>query len=101
MNEQAIAKELQQSPKPIAIEMHTDDVRQLFAIGTSGDQYNQLLLAKFKDAGAPVEGLLRLKFAHGRMAKVKDSDLVPQEVFTYIWLPEAYVEAIAHGGGQA
>jgi hypothetical protein len=84
-----------ESPAPIAVTVSTDDVRALFACETTPYQYMQLILAKLKDAGAPVEGMLELRLAHGKVAKLKDSALEPQTEFTYVWLPELYVHAIA------
>ncbi len=83
--------------KPIAIAIATDDIQALFACGTSPHMFNQLILAKLKDAGAPVEGMMDLKLAHGRVFKLKDDPLKPQEAFEYLWLPEEYVYQIAQG----
>jgi hypothetical protein len=90
-------------PKPIAVDISVDDVRMLTACRTSPDSYLQLILAKLKDAGAPVEGAIRLRLAHGKLFKLKDSVFEEQAAFTYMWLPEAYVHAIAAGDqvGQA
>jgi hypothetical protein len=98
MNNDAVAQELVQGPKPISISVSTNDVQALFACGTSPDQYNQLLLAKLRDAGAPVEGTLRLRLAHGKLFKMKDSVMQEQSEFTYLWLPDGYVEAIGQVG---
>lgn len=87
-----------EGPRPIAISISTDDVQALYACNTGPEAYNQLILAKLKDAGAPVEGLLRLKLAHGKVAKVKDNPLEPATEFVYMWLPENYVYAIATAG---
>jgi hypothetical protein len=91
MNEPVI-----EGPKPIAVQISVNDVRVLFACGTQPDQYNQLLLAKLKDAGVPVEGDSRLRLAHGQVFKLKDSMLEPLEEFTYMWLPENYVWSLKH-----
>jgi hypothetical protein len=87
--------------KPIAVAISTDDVQALFACGTDPNQYSQLILAKLKDAGAPVEGVFKLKLAHGKVCKLKDSIHEAQSEFTYVWLPEEYVYAIQNGGGLA
>lgn len=100
MNNDAVVKELIQGPKPISISVSTRDIQALFACQTSPDQYNQLLLAKLKDAGGPVEGTIRLRLAHGKLFKLKDSIMQEQSEFTYLWLPEAYTAAI-DGGGSA
>jgi hypothetical protein len=90
-----------EGPKPISIDVSTHDIQALFAMNTNPDTYNQLLLAKLKDAGGPVEGALRLRLAHGQLFKLKDSIFEEQTSFTYVWLPEAYVDAIANGVAQA
>jgi hypothetical protein len=87
-------KPLVEGPKPITVAISTHDIQALFAMGTSPDTFNQLILAKLKDAGAPVEGTLHLRLAHGSLFKVKDSIFEEQTEFTYMWLPDAYVEAI-------
>lgn len=87
--------------RPIAVTISTDDVQALFACNTSPFQYNQLLLAKLKDAGGPVEGELTLKLAHGKFFKVKDSIFQEQSEFTYLWLSDAYVEAVGRIEAQS
>jgi len=88
-------------PKPISVSVATKDIQMLHACRTSPDQYAQLLLAKLKDAGGPVEGTLKLRLAHGKLFKLKDSLLEEQTEFTYLWLPETYCAAIAAGAGRA
>lgn len=97
----AFADPTLEGPKPIAVSISANDVQALFACQTDPNQYNQLLLAKLKDAGGPVEGILNLRLAHGKLTKLKDNPLVPQEEFVYLWLPDAYVHAIASAGGKA
>ena len=102
--EQAVLQELSRAPKPIAITVPTDDIQALFMCGTGPDAYNQLLLAKLKDAGGPVEGSIRLRLCTGKLFKMKDSVLQEQTEFTYMWLPDEFVWAIAQGdpmGGRA
>ncbi len=91
MHEDAVVQEILEGPKPIAIEISTQDIRMLFACHTSPTAYQQLLLAKLKDAGAPVEGTLNLRLAHGKLYKMRTDPLRQQDTFTYLWLPEAYV----------
>lgn len=81
-------------PKPIAVTVSTSDVHALFMCDTSPDAYQQLLLAKLKDAGGPVEGALRLRLCEGKMFKLKDSLLQEQTEFTYLWLPAAYCASL-------
>ena len=94
-------QELLNAPKPIGARISTADVRVLFACNTSPDAFMQCILAALKDAGAPIEGTLRLRCAHGRVAKVKDSVLEEQDYFEYLWLPDEMVAAIASGVGGA
>ena len=95
LEQEAIASPL----KPISFTISTDDIQALYACKTNPDQYTQLLLAKLKDCGGPVEGSLTLRLAHGRLAKLKDNPLEPQEDFCYVWLSDEYVAAIAQGAG--
>jgi hypothetical protein len=97
-NATEVAREILQGPKPISIEISTQDVQMLYACQTSPTAYMQLILAKFKDAGAPVEGTLNLKLAHGMVCKLKDNPLQEQIAFTYLWLPEAYVDGMRNIG---
>ena len=94
----AAEQEAIQGPKPIAISISTDDIQALYACKTDPHQFNQLILAKLKDAGAPVEGVLDLRLAHGRVCKMKDNPMEEQKEFTYMWLSDAYVHAIATAG---
>lgn len=75
MHEDAVVQEILEGPKPIAIEISTQDIRMLFACHTSPTAYQQLLLAKLKDAGAPVEGTLNLRLAHGKLYKMRTDPL--------------------------
>jgi hypothetical protein len=96
MNAEAAAQEILEGPKPIAVDIPVIDIQMLFALGTSPEAFNQLILAKLKDAGAPVEGVIKLKLAHGKVYKMKTNPLVEQDAFEYLWLPDAYVESM-HG----
>lgn len=88
---------LQSKFKPIAITMSADEIAQLYMSSVNPDKYNQLLLAKLKDAGGPVEGVIRLKLAHGELYKMKDKITEPSDKFTYMWLPDEYVAAVGVG----
>ena len=87
-------EQLIEGPKPIAVAISDHDIQALYAMGTSPTAFSQLILAKLKDAGAPVEGILKLKLAHGNVYKLKDNPMEPQTEFTYVWLPEAYDFAV-------
>jgi hypothetical protein len=95
LEQEAIASPL----KPISFSISADDIQALYACKTNPDQYTQLLLAKLRDCGGPVEGALTLRLAHGRLAKLKDNPLEAQNEFVYCWLPDEYVAAIAQGAG--
>lgn len=86
-------------PKPIAVVISGMDVAKLAEANCSVYEYNQLILAKLKDAGAPVEGMISLKMANGSVFKMKTNPMVEEQGFTYIWLPPAYVEGINALGG--
>lgn len=90
-------KQMLEGPKPIAIEIPGRDIQMLHAMNTDKETFAQLILAKLKDAGAPVEGVLRYSIAHGKVYKVRDSVLVEQDSFQYIWMPEAYCAAMEQG----
>jgi hypothetical protein len=84
--------------RPIAVSISTNDIQVLYATNTSPYMYQQLILAKLKDAGCPaIEGAAILKLTHGALTKVKDNPLKPEESFCYVWLPQEYVAAIAAG----
>ncbi len=88
------------SMKPIAIVVSAQDIGRMYHEKYSPKAFMQELLSRFKFAGAPVEGVINMKLAHGAVARVKSNPLEPQDFFQYIWLPEPYVRAIAAGGGN-
>jgi len=94
VNQETAIQEQLAGPKPVAARISTHDIQMLYACHTSPDAFLQLILAKLKDAGAPVEGVLRLRLAHGKVFKVKTDPMVEQDAFEYLWLPEAYAEAM-------
>ena len=79
--------------KPVAVALDAQDIGRMTAENYSPYMFNQEILARLKHAGAPVEGSIRLKLAHGAVARVKP-DLNRGAVFQYIWLDEAYVEGM-------
>jgi len=91
--------ELSKGPQPIAITMDAQEIGAFAVSNITPYDFTQLLLAKLKDAGGAVEGTLHLKLAHGQLYKKKSQ---PGEmIFTYIWLPEAYVDGLNQIGGVA
>lgn len=92
--------------KPIVINVSAEDIGRQYAANANRfgkcnpNVFRQFLLEKFKEAGAPVEGTLLLKLAHGAIAKIKDD--APQPYIRYVWMPPEYAVAIANGaGGEA
>lgn len=90
--------------KPIAIAITSDEVAALYA-AQKGDcdpnLFNQYLLERFKAFGAPVEGTVRFKLAHGAIARVKPDATQKQLGFQYLWLPAEYAVAIAQNAVSA
>jgi hypothetical protein len=85
--------------KPVAITLDAQEFGALYATKTSPNGFIQYLLAKLKTTGAvPVEGVLALRLAHGKLFKLKDSPL-GKGYFSYIWLPENYWQTIQAMGG--
>ena len=91
--------------KPVAVAISAQEVGRLYA-AQNGDcdprVFMQLVLERLKAAGAPVEGTLHLRLAHGAVARVKPDTKAPQMEFKYVWLPPehaaALVEYALHGG---
>ena len=99
--ENEAVQEILSGPKPVSVEITTRDVQMLYACQTSPKAYMQLILAKLKDAGAPVEGALNLRVAHGKVFKMKDNPMEEQSSFVYIWIPDAYIEGMRGGLQEA
>lgn len=83
---------------PIVIVITAEEIGQMTAKQFGPYEYNQYVLGKLKAFGAPVEGTLHLKLAHGAVARVKPSAANPQDFFQWMWLAEPYVRAIAAAG---
>lgn len=66
--------------------------------GANPYKFNQKILAALRDRGAPIEGALHLKPAHGRIARIKNSPKGPGW-FDYVWLPDQFVKALELAGG--
>lgn len=98
--EQSLEK-LGDAGKPIAVTLNAQEVGAMYAAHITPYQFMQLLLAKFKDAGVPIEGQLEHKLATGKVFKKKDDLLRNPGTFVYIWLPDAYVEGLDARGGVA
>ncbi len=94
--EQALPQDLLESPKPVFVEISTEDIQMLYACQTSPKAFMNCILAKLKDAGAPIEGVLDLRPAHGKIVKVKDHPTERQSGFVYGWISDEYAFAIAN-----
>lgn len=97
MNDSLVQELLNSKEKPIAVTISSDDIQRLYAAQTSPFMFMQCILAKLKDAGAPIEGALTLKLAHGQVYKMKTNPMVEQDGFQYMWLPEQYVHSMNVG----
>jgi hypothetical protein len=80
------------STESIVVTMDAQEIGSLYAQGYDPRQFKRLLLAKLRQAGAPVEGVLEPKLAHGAVYKMRETE--PTERFRYIWLPEALDESL-------
>jgi hypothetical protein len=93
------AVEVERADKPVAVWLSAQELGMLYARGEGSPKpFMQYLLAKFRAAGAPVEGLLELKLAHGAVARVRPDPALHEEGWRYIWLPVEYAEALCRGG---
>ena len=76
--------------KPICVALHAQEIGKLHTTKTTPFEYMQGLLYRLRLAGAPVEGISTLRLAHGKVFKMRQSNLGPAWV-SYIWLPETKV----------
>ena len=82
-----------QMPEPqaqvgICIKIHWREIVRLNNDKTSPTAFNQYLLTQFRAAGAPVEGLINLRLAHGAIARVKPRLDDEDGVFRYVWMTD-------------
>jgi hypothetical protein len=82
-----------QFAKPIVVSVDAQELGMLAAMHTSPYGYQQYILAKLKESGAPVEGVLDLRLAHGKLARVKNS-IMGKGQFDYMWVPDYFWEAM-------
>lgn len=87
--------------KPIMVTLDWFELSKMAAEGASPDTFNQALLQKLREAGGPVEGVVRPKLSHGKLARVKP-DLRDQKLgrFRYIWLPEQHCALVEQSTKQ-
>ena len=72
----------------ICISIHGSEIMRLYADKAGPTAFNQYLLEKFRIAGAPVEGVVHLKLAHGAIARVKPKVDSPTGTFQYVWMTD-------------
>ena len=96
--EQLIA---QSELKPIAIAVTAQEIGTMFAAEASPYAFGQFLLERFKNAGAPVEGVLKFKLREGQIARVKPELADRSGAFKYVWLPPEYVTAVTGWSEQS
>ena len=92
-----------QAPEPtkdkvIAIRVAGFEIAALYNDRTGPYQFSQLLLERFKAAGAPVEGVIKFKLLYGKIFKLKSR--VGDTSFRYCWLPEEHCTALGVQGEE-
>jgi len=82
----------------VAIKVAGFEIAALYADKTGPYAFAQLLLERFKAAGAPVEGTIRLRLARGKVFKIKSQ---PGDAsFRYVWLPDEHCQAMGVAGRE-
>ena len=79
--------------KPISVALHAQEIGKLYADRTSPTAFAQYLLQQFKAAGAPVDGQVHLRLAHGKIYKMKAHPW-GRSWIGYMWLPEEMVRRL-------
>ena len=84
--------------KVIAIRVAGFEIAALYNDRTGPYQFSQLLLERFKAAGAPVEGVIKFKLLYGKIFKLKSR---PGDcAFKYVWMPEEHCIALGVQGKE-
>jgi hypothetical protein len=92
-----------QAPEPtvdkvIAIRVAGFEIAALYNDRTKPYAFAQLLLERFKAAGAPVEGVIKFKLLYGKIFKLKSR---PGDCsFRYVWMPEEHCQALGVQGKE-
>ena len=89
------APELTQD-KVIAIKVAGFEIAALYNDRTGPYAFAQLLLERFKAAGAPVEGVIKFKLLHGKIFKLRSKP--GDNSFKYVWLPPEYCHSLGVQG---
>lgn len=79
-------------PRPIVVRMDAQEIGTFTAMRFGPKDFEQAILLKLRDAGAPMEGDLNLKPAHGLVGKLKGD--FSDTFFLYVWVPEAWVDRL-------
>ena len=90
-----------QAPEPtqdkvIAIRVAGFEIAALYNDRTGPYAFAQLLLERFKAAGAPVEGVIKFKLLHGKIFKLRSKP--GDNSFKYVWLPPEYCHSLGVQG---
>lgn len=89
---QAVREILGTDAVPIMIRVTAQEIGVLYASHASPYAFNQFLLERLKAAGAPVEGVLNLRLAHGRLARCRPTGGEETDGgFDYAWMPDEWV----------
>ena len=83
---------------PIVVWLDRLELAKMYFNKCTPYEFMQSLLEAFKQAGAPVEGRVHLKLAHGAIAKVKPDPAQQEMGVRYMWLPTQHVEVLAMKG---
>jgi hypothetical protein len=73
--------------EPIMITIDAQEIGVCWKNKLTPTAFNQFLLENFKAAGAPVEGVINLKLARGKVCKMKSHPRGPG-FFGYLWLSD-------------
>ena len=92
-----------QAPEPtedkvIAIRVAGFEIAALYNDRTKPYAFAQLVLERFKAAGAPVEGVIKFKLLYGKIFKLKSR---PGDcAFKYVWMSEEHCIALGVQGKE-
>lgn len=93
------AELLKYAQKPIAVELTELEIRSMAASNYTPEEFNNYVLTKLQQCGAPIEGVLRKRPQHGKVFKVKEGELAPPGSFKYMWIDDASLEVMERLGG--
>jgi len=79
--------------KPVVAHIHVQEIAALYAAHTGPYMFEQRVLEELRNAGAPVEGIIKLTLKSGQWHKLMHSPRGP-EYMSYIWLPADVVKRL-------